>query len=149
MSDKEKSVYNKIGNVLGFDILNDFKRHGMIEFGDYTYNIADKRRILKIYTELAAKYNIKFFNADNFVDGGKYGCGCECCGTEFLRNHKIWGGCNRAQYYDDKTESSTEFGKCLVNFTRSKGNADRTIADVTKSFVEKDAVPYPESFTLF
>ena len=103
MSDKEKAVYSRIGKVLGFDILSDFKRNGMTEFGDYCYSVEDKRRVLKLYTDLALKYGIKFFNADNFIDDGKYGCGCECCGTEFLRNHKIWGGCNRAQFYDSKT----------------------------------------------
>jgi len=96
-------VYSRIGKVLGFDILSDFKRNGMTEFGDYCYSVEDKRRVLKLYTDLALKYGIKFFNADNFIDDGKYGCGCECCGTEFLRNHKIWGGCNRAQFYDSKT----------------------------------------------
>ena len=101
MSDKEKAVYSRIGNVLGFDIIDYFKRFGMIEFGDYVYNPTDKRRMLKMYSDLAKKYGIKFFNADNFLDDGKYGCGCECCGTEFLRNHKIWGGCRRATVYDN------------------------------------------------
>ncbi len=149
MSDSEKAVYSRIGDVLGFDILRNFKRFGMIEFGDYVYSVSDKRRMLKLYTDLADKYNIKFFNADNFIDDGKYGCGGECCGTEFLRNHKIWGGCRRAQVYDNETECSTEFGKCLVNFTRSKANADKTIAEVSEQYNIKDAVPWPESNPLF
>jgi hypothetical protein len=103
MSDKEKDVYSRIGDVLGFDILRNFKRAGNIENGDYVYSLTDKRRVLNLFTELAKKYGIKFFNADNLIDGGRYGCGCECCGTEFLRNHKIWGGCNRAQFYDNKS----------------------------------------------
>ena len=150
MSDKEKAVYSRIGKVLGFDILSNFKRFGMIEFGDYVYSATDKRRMLKLYSDLAQKYGIKFFNADNFLDDGKYGCGCECCGTEFLRNHKIWGGCRRANVYSDSlTEHSEEFGKCLVNFMRSKANENRTIAEVTKEYNVKDAVPYPEINTLF
>ena len=152
MSDKEKAVYSRIGKVLGFDILSNFKRFGMIEFGDYVYSATDKRRMLKLYSDLAQKYSIKFFNADNFLDDGKYGCGCECCGTEFLRNHKIWGGCRRATVYnnsDSQTEHSEEFGKCLVNFMRSKANENRTIAEVTKEYNVKDAVPYPEINTLF
>lgn len=101
MSDKEKAVYSRIGEVLGFDIIDYFKRFGMIEFGDYVYSPTDKRRMLTLYSDLAKKYGIKFLNADNFLDDGKYGCGCECCGTEFLRNHKIWGGCRRATVYDN------------------------------------------------
>ena len=53
MSDKEKAVYSRIGKVLGFDILNNFKRFGMIEFGDYVYSATDKRRMLQLYTDLA------------------------------------------------------------------------------------------------
>lgn len=150
MSDKEKAIYKRIGDVLGFDIFSYYKRFGMIEFGDYVYSATDKRRMLQLYTDLAEKYGIKFFNADNFLDDGKYGCGCECCGTEFLRNHKIWGGCRRANVYSDsQTEHSEEFGKCLVNFVRSKANENRTIAEVTKDYNVKDAVPYPEINTLF
>ena len=53
MSDKEKAVYSRIGKVLGFDILSNFKRFGMIEFGDYVYSATDKRRMLKLYSDLA------------------------------------------------------------------------------------------------
>ena len=132
------------------DIIDYFNRFGMIELGDYVYSPTDKRRMLKMYSDLAKKYGIKFFNADNFLDDGKYGCGCECCGTEFLRNHKIWGCFRRANVYSDsQTEHSEEFGKCLVNFVRSKANENRTIAEVTKDYNVKDAVPYPEINTLF
>ena len=68
MSDKEKAVYSRIGDVLGFDIIDYFKRFGMIELGDYVYSPTDKRRMLKMYSDLAKKYGIKFFNADNFLD---------------------------------------------------------------------------------
>jgi hypothetical protein len=52
MSDKEKAVYSRIDKVLGFDILSNFKRFGMIEFGDYVYSATDKRRMLQLYTDL-------------------------------------------------------------------------------------------------
>lgn len=150
MSDKEKAVYKRIGDVLGFDILKDYKRAGNIENGDYVYSLTDKRRVLNLFTDLAEKYGIKFFNADNLIDGGRYGCGCECCGTEFLRNHKIWGGCNRAQFYDSKSEHSEEFGKCLVNFVRSDANKNKTIAEVCKKYNKKDnAIPYFETIPLY
>ena len=137
MPQKEKEIYRRIGDVFGFDILEDFKTNGMIEGGDRCYSIEDKRRMLALYTELGEKYGIKFFNADNLIDA-RYGCGSECCGTEFLRNHKIWGGSRRSIAFDDKENCSEEIGKCLVNFTRSTANAQRTIAEVSAEFNEKE-----------
>ena len=137
MPQKEKEIYRRIGDVFGFDILEDFKTNGMIEGGDRCYSIEDKRRMLALYTELGEKYGIKFFNADNLIDA-RYGCGSECCGTEFLRNHKIWGGSRRSIAFGDKENCSEEIGKCLVNFTRSTANAQRTIAEVSAEFNEKE-----------
>lgn len=137
MPEKERVVYEKIGNVLGFNIIEEFKQRGTIEGGDRVYCDEDKHRILKLYNDLSLKYGIKFLNADNLVSK-KYGCGSECCGTEFLRNHKIWGGCYRTQVFKDGDSHSLEFGKCLVNFTRSTKNANRTIEEVCKEYCDKE-----------
>lgn len=138
MPEKEKAVYRKIGDVFGFDILSDFKNNGVIEGGDRVYNDEDKRKMLQLYSELAKKYDINFFNADNLVDKS-YGCGAECCGTSFLRNHKIWGGCYRSKIFNVEDDiKSTEFGKCLVNFTRSQKYADKTIEEVTNEYCSKE-----------
>ena len=138
MSQKEKDIYKKIGDVLGFDIIKDFKYKGLTEGGDRVYCYEDKKRMLSLYNDLSIKYGIKFYNADNLVNSS-YGCGCECCGTEFLRNHKIWGECLRSKVFDNNNvEHSVELGKCLVNFTRSTSNVNRTISDVTKEYVESE-----------
>lgn len=138
MPEKERIIYQKIGEVFGFDIIGDFKRNGIIEGGDRVYNDETKRKILKLYNELSIKYGIKFYNADNLVDA-KFGCGSECCGTEFLRNHKIWGGCIRSRVFGDNGEiCSTEFGKCLANFTRSQTNADKTIEYLSNEYYENE-----------
>lgn len=137
MPQNEKVIYKKIGDVLGFDILESFKMDGMIEGGDRVYSIEDKRRMLSTFTELGQKYGIKFFNADNLIDSS-YGCGAECCGTEFLRDHRIWGGSRRSLAFKDKGVFSEEFGKCLVNFTRATSNATRTIEEVCKEYNEKE-----------
>ena len=65
---KERLVYEKIGKVFGFDIIDDFKKNGEIEGGDRVYNEDTKRKILKLYNDLSIKYGIKFFNADNLID---------------------------------------------------------------------------------
>lgn len=142
MPEKERVIYSKIGDVLGFDIINDFKQKGTIEGGDRVYSDETKIRILGLYTNLSEKYGIKFYNADNLVDK-KFGCGDECCGTEFLRNHKIWGGCFRSRVFENTEEtSSEEFGKCIVNFTRAtnskKQQAYKTIKEVCDEYYEKE-----------
>ena len=93
--------------------------------------------MLRLYTDLAERYGIKFFNADNMVVG-RYGCSAECCGTDFLRNHKVWGGARRALAFPDGLDCSQEFGKCLVNFTRSDTNNNRTISQVCREYNEKE-----------
>jgi len=129
MPQSEKEIYTKIGHVFGInDIIGEFKKNGIIEGGDRVYNNEDKAKMLERFTTLAEQYGLRFFNADNFIDK-KYGCGCECCGTDVLRNYKLWGGCSRAKVFPVNNPSS-EFGKCKVNFMRSKANADKTIDDV-------------------
>ena len=127
MPQREKEIYSKIGDVFGMDIISDFKKNGVIEGGDREYNNFDKAKMLERFDSLAKKYGVKFYNADNFV--GNYGCGCECCGTEFLRNHKVWGGCTRAKFFPVSNHSD-KFGKCKVNFLRSKKNIEKTIEEV-------------------
>lgn len=139
MSLREKMIYKKIGQALGYDMLGYFTKNGMIEGGDRVYCTEAKREMLSTFTYLAKKYDIKFFNADNLIDS-RYGCGAECCGTEFLRNHKIWGGSRRALAFKDSGAiNSEEFGKCLVNFTRGDANAHKTIAQVSRMYkIKKD-----------
>ena len=134
-SGKEKQIYKKIGDALGYDVLGYFKKNGTIESGDRVYNEESKRSMLSTYTYLGKKHGVKFFNADNLI-GSRYGCGAECCGTEFLRNHKIWGGSMRAMAFKDSgAVNSEEFGKCLVNFTRASNKNNRTIASVSKEYI--------------
>lgn len=138
LSAQEKMVYRRIGKALGYDIIEYYKRHGEIEGGDRVYSVEDKRRMLSTYDYLGKKYGVKFFNADNLIDG-RYGCGCECCGTEFLRNHKIWGGSRRAKAFPNSgAVNSEEFGKCYVNFTRNSKKAHLTIAQVSRMYKIKN-----------
>lgn len=136
-SKNEKEVYQRIGEVFGIDILEDFKTRGIVEGGDRCYSLEDRRRMLQLYTDLANKYGVKFFNADNLIDP-RYGCSAECCGTDFLRNHKVWGGARRSLAHPKGLVLSEEFGKCLANFTRNSNNSHRTIAEVCREYNEKE-----------
>lgn len=134
MPQKEKEIYAQIGNVFDFDIINDFKINGVIEGGDRVYNDEIKIKMLEKFHSLAQKYNLNFYNADNFIDD-KYGCGCECCGTSVLRNYKLWGGCSRAQVFPINNPSM-ELGKCKVNFLRSEKNIHKTIEEVCQESLD-------------
>lgn len=136
-SANERAIYARIGDVLGFDILKDFKERGVIDASDRVYSVEDRRRMLQLYTDLANKYGIKFFNGDNLVDP-RYGCSAECCGTDFLRNHKVWGGARRSLAQPKGLVLSEQFGKCLCNFTRNSNNAHRTIAEVCREYNKKE-----------
>ena len=129
----ERAIYKRIGDALGFDILEDFKARGMIEGGDRCYNEQDKRRMLALYTELGEKYGVKFFNADNLIDS-RYGVGAECCGTDFLRNHRVWVGARRSLAFPEGLVPTEHFGKCLCNFTRNSKNSNRTIEEVCREY---------------
>ena len=136
-SAREKAIYSRIGDALGFDIYDYYTKHGVVEGSDKCYSIEDRRRMLQTYTELAEKYGVRFFNADNLVDP-RYGCHAECCGTDFLRNHKVWGGARRSLAHPEGLVLTEHFGKCLVNFTRNSSNSHRTIAEVCKEYNEKE-----------
>ena len=132
-SANERFVYGKIGDTLGYDLVGDLQKRGMVEGGDRCYNLDDKRRVLALYTELADKYGVKFFNADNLVDP-RYGCGAECCGTDFLRNHKVWGGARRSLAHPKGLVNSELFGRCYCNFTRNQKHASKTIAEMCREY---------------
>ncbi len=138
MPQSEREVYSRIGEVFGFDIIEDFKRNGVIEGGDRVYPDEVKDKVLRRFTELADQYGLVFLNGDNKVSP-EYGHGCECCGTGILRNHKIWGGCTRAKCFPlgEDTQYSTEFGKCIVNFTRSRSNFGKTIQEACDGQAKK------------
>ncbi len=128
MSEKEKAVYAKIGEILGYDIFAYYKENGTVESGDKVYRDDIKRRVLQLYTDFAGKYGIRFYNADNLVDSC-YGCGAECCGTEFLRNHAIWDGCSRSRVMGlGQARAAKEFGKCIVKFVRGHDHNTSTIS---------------------
>jgi hypothetical protein len=85
--------------------------------------------------ELAKKYNLKFYAADNNM--GKIGCSGECCGTEVLHNYKIWGNNSRSSACGDCSKYSQELGKCNVNFVRSQTNKDKTMDEVARTYIDK------------
>ena len=135
MPKSEKDIYSKIGEVFDFDIISYFKTNGVIEGGDRVYSNEEKHKMLEKFDNLSKKYNLRFYNADNLIDV-KYGCGCECCGTDVLRNYKLWNGCSRAKLFPVKNYS-TELGKCKIDPLRNKRIIGKTIDEVCQEFLDK------------
>ena len=130
---EQKMLQDTLGDYLNFDVREFFRNERKLECNkgsDYELSNKKKREIFELASKLANQYNIKFFNADNFIDK-KYGSSCECCGTEKLRDYKLLACDKRSQIYGNN-KASKELEKCYVNFIRDKSGKYKnlTIADV-------------------
>ena len=110
----ELKRWDEIGSILRYDIHSYYKYHFRIsKEHDIEPYLQDKLEYIKLSVNLSNQYNLKYFVADN--DIGNVGNGPECCGTENLRDYKIWGGCNRVGFFGGSDKSSKEFGESYYN----------------------------------
>lgn len=128
MPENERKIINKIGDFLGYDIIQFYKKNGEKSGSDWEMNFQKKYEFIKLAKELCEENKIKFFVADN--SHILSGCNSECCGTEVLRNYKIWGNNIRSMCFTGKENFSKELGKCKVNFCRSQRYTGKTMDDV-------------------
>ncbi len=128
MPKRDQELLQKISEYLGYDIREEYRLHGQKTTADWELNDLNKLEYINGCTALCEKYGIKHFSADNSL--GNVGHGCECCGTQKLRDYKIWGGSDRSDAFGHVDYESKEFGKCLVNFCRSSKYESKTIAEV-------------------
>jgi len=123
----------KIFSALGTHIRRDYKqKHGMREGGDYVLRPEFKLEYIEIAEALAEKHGLKYFSADNDPLG--YGTGPECCGTEVLRNYRLFRYNLRSRAFGDFVKD--ELGECIVNFTRGKRYQGLTINQAVAAFLE-------------
>jgi DNA repair photolyase len=121
MDKDEVNRFEKIGKYVkhdefgGVGIRNYYKMAGVGVHVDSDWVLAMEHR--KKYTdlamELADKHNIKYFTADNNM--GKIGESCECCGTEVLRDYKIWGENTRTRFWGKLPHESEAMRKVVIN----------------------------------
>jgi len=125
---EQEMFQDSIGKYLGYDIRQWMKSYGRCTGTDYELPELRKKNYIKVAEALAKKYNIKYFSADNEMSGG---CNSECCGTQKLRNYKIWGNNLRTKKYGaGDTPMSESLGKCKINFSRSKKLLGKTLNEV-------------------
>jgi len=129
MPKPEQELIQQIGDYLNIDLRDYYKQENNRTGGDYELSDEHKKEFLNLFEETAQRYNLKFLNGDNIKY--KVGSGCECCGTEVLRNYKILGCDNKSKLHGVSNEKiSKELQKCEVNFTRSQKYLGKTIGDV-------------------
>jgi len=117
MPQNEQKIMQIIGDFLEINIRDFYKKEKNLSSTDYELSKRKKLEYIKLAEKLAKKYNLKYFVADN-EDFGCIGSGCECCGTEVLRDYKIFGNNKRSLRFGCKNNVSNEIGKCPVNFCR-------------------------------
>jgi DNA repair photolyase len=118
MTKEEQLLFKSISSYLNHDLRKYYKHYGENTGSDWELSKPQKVEYTELAIELAEKYELKYYTADNLL--GKFGCSAECCGTEVLRDYKIWGGSIRSSYFEPVSHCSTELGKCLDNFIRKK-----------------------------
>ncbi len=129
MPKPEQEFFQKIGDFMGIPDIRQYYKDEHNRCGsDYELSTQKKEEVLDLCVEMAKKYNMKFFSADNHWY--KVGDGFECCGTSVLRNYKVLGCDKRCKLHGGATNESKELQKCFVNFTRSQKNANKTIGEV-------------------
>jgi DNA repair photolyase len=135
MPQKERDLFNVISGYVGYDIIEYYKNQCQACSSDYELNHDEKMEYTLAALELCFQRGIRYYTADNYM--GKIGCGSECCGTEALRDYKIWGNNFRTRYFDKPTNKSRELGKCKINFTRSAVNLNKTLDEVMECSFKK------------
>jgi hypothetical protein len=136
MNEREQNVFEQIGKYVGDDefmglgIRKYYRLRGINTGSDFEITKERKMEYISLATELAQKNDIKLFVADNFM--GQVGSSCECCGTERLRNYKIWGDNHRTRYWGNLPHESTHMRKVIFNTFSFSGdqNRYRTLGDI-------------------
>lgn len=137
MPAKEQALFAKIGDAMNYYIRGWYKENGEINGSDWEIPVAMKMEYIELATKLAKQYGLNFYCADNV--NRKCGDSAECCGTEYLRDYKIYAGTFRNKLFDNTNQGNhcVHFPNCAVNFTRSKTMKGMTIEEATKSKLNK------------
>jgi len=129
MPESERKIMQTIGEYLDMDIREFYKNErqfGAKGSSDYELSPTKKEEFIFLADSLAKEYGLKFYNADNHLV--KVGAGCECCGTEVLRDYKLLGCDSRSILFENE-KGSKELEKCFVNFVRNNTHKGKTICE--------------------
>ena len=133
MPSNEQKIVQVIGDYLKINLRKFYKKENNLTRTDYELSKKKKLEYVRLAEKLAKKHGLKYFSADN-DNFGCIGAGCECCGTEVLRNYKIFGNNTRSLRFSAKNNVSDKLGNCYVNFCRGM-NKNLTINDYMKKIL--------------
>lgn len=137
MPKPEQVLFQSIGDAIGEDLRQFFRTTGKHVGSDWEYSPETKKQYIDLALSLCREHGIKCLVADNFM--GAVGDGCECCGTQALRNYKIWGNNARTRGFGRLDNESTVLGETLVNFTRSfDGGKALTMNEMAKDYIWRE-----------
>lgn len=113
--------------------IRDFYKQNKNEKSKADYELNDTLRLkyINLATELAKKHSLRYFVADNGM--GCVGCSDECCGTEVLRNYKLWRHNSRSAAFGNKDLHCKALEDCICDFIRCADTSKRTIKEVVDS----------------
>lgn len=111
--DRQLALFQK---ALGRDVLEGYiPNHGT---GDTELVTDLKNEYVRMVGSEVRKTGMKFWAADNC--DYTLSDSCECCGTELLRDYRIFGQNERtAAWPKTKTRFAEELPRCFVNFTKT------------------------------
>jgi DNA repair photolyase len=143
MGKSEQVTFEKIGKYSGDDefmglgIRTYYRLRGVTTGADMEMTHERKREYIDLALDLAEKYDIKGFVADNNM--GRIGTGAECCGTERLRDYKIWGENPRVRAFGKFKHESEHLKKVVLNSFSYSGNPNRyrTLGDIMHDELNK------------
>jgi hypothetical protein len=140
----EQEKINSMREYIGDDIRGFYKENRNPEAkSDYELNSKMKMEYTTMAIELAKQYGLRYFSADN--DLGCVGCSDECCGTEVLRNYKLWRYNSRSRSFKADDKHCEKLENCICNFIRGKDrNSVRTIKDIVDERLRGKSSPKME-----
>ena len=140
MPKHEQVIFAKIGEYLGYDLRGYYKSEQKTS-SDYELSDPKKLEYIKMAEELSESHGLRYFNADNHHYGR--GCNSECCGTEVLRDYRIYGNNDRTLAFGElPLHSSTHFGRILCSsFGRSRANDGKTIDEAVEASRKREEKP--------
>lgn len=136
MPKAEQEIFRAIGDFLGYNIRQWYKENGEASGSDWEIPLWAKKEYIELAEMYADRFHVRFYCADNI--GKPHWVSAECCGTDFLRNYRIYGGCFRNKLFPTNPDKFAQhFAQCPVNFIRSKAFKDKTVGEVTDMKLER------------
>ena len=123
MPTHEQEKIKHMQEYVGEDIREFYKKNRNLD-NHSDYELCNELRLeyTNMAIQLAEQYGLRYFSADNGM--GCIGCSDECCGTEVLRNYKLWRHNTRSFAFQATDKHAGKLDDCFCNFIRAVHSRD-------------------------